>query len=72
MKKASISKDITEIENLVRKLSLRDRKTLIKGLRKRMLYQEAKQLSQSVDKEMKISIDEILGEINAIRNKHAA
>lgn len=65
MKNQNLSNDIEEIENYIRRLSVRERKILLKGLKRKVLLQEAQELSKSVNKAMKISMDEILEEIMA-------
>lgn len=72
MKNQNLSNDIEEIENYIRRLSVRERKILLKGLKRKVLLQEAQELSKSVNKAMKISMDEILEEINGVRAKNAA
>lgn len=72
VKNQNLSNDIEEIENYIRRLSVRERKILLKGLKRKVLLQEAQELSKSVNKAMKISMDEILEEINGVRAKNAA
>jgi Ni,Fe-hydrogenase maturation factor len=72
MKSTDINDEVIEIEKYVKRLSAVERKTLLKGLRKKVLLEEARELSKSVNKNVQISMDEILKEISIVRKKHAA
>jgi hypothetical protein len=64
MKKVETIDEVVEIGNYVKQLSASERKTLLKGLRKKILLKEARELSKSVNKNLEISMDDILKEIN--------
>ena len=72
MKKVEAVNDVAEIGEYVRQLSAAERKTLLKGLRKKVLLKEARELSKSVNKGVQISMEDILKEIDTVRKKHAA
>lgn len=72
MERADLASEVAEIDRYVRRLSARERKILLKGLRRKILMNEAKELSRSVNKDIEISMEDILDEINAVRRKNAA
>ena len=72
MKKVETINEVIEIGEYVKRLSANERKALLKGLRKKVLVKEARELGKSVDKNIEISMDDILKEINIVRKKHAA
>jgi hypothetical protein len=72
MKKVETINEVIEIGEYVKRLSANERKALLKGLRKKILVKEARELGKSVDKNIEISMDDILKEINIVRKKHAA
>jgi heterodisulfide reductase subunit C len=72
MEKTEITSDVVEIGKYVKRLSAVERKTLLKGLRKKILFKEAQELKKSMNKNVQISMEDILKEISAVRKKHAA
>jgi Ni,Fe-hydrogenase maturation factor len=72
MKKVEATNDVVEIGKYVKQLSAVERRVLLKGLRKKVLLKEAKELSKSVNKTVPVSMEDILKEIDAVRKKHAA
>jgi Ni,Fe-hydrogenase maturation factor len=72
MKKAGVVNEVMEITKYVKRLSANERKALLKGLRKKTLLEEARELSKSVNKNVHVSMEDILKEITIVRKKHAA
>ena len=72
MKKVEAKDDVVEIGKYVKQLSAIERKALLKGLRKKVLLKEARELSKSVNKNVPVSMEDILREIDAVRKKTAA
>jgi hypothetical protein len=72
MKRVETIDEVVEISKYVKQLSATERKKLLKGLRKKILLKEAQELSKSVNKNVEVTMEDILKEIDIVRKKHAA
>jgi hypothetical protein len=72
MKRVETIDEVVEISKYVKQLSATERKKLLKGLRKKILLKEAHELSKSVNKNVEVTMEDILKEIDIVRKKHAA